>query len=99
MLFSNSITIVFDAIDFQTDEHGEHEFTCNNTSSTSIMWNNLNGIRGKSIIATFCLANINLIMQFMNGSGSNIIKLTKFDGNIVAIAELVLNLFVYLIIN
>ena len=104
-------------MDLQTDKLAKFEFTCSNTTSISIMWNNtkcklkllknnfnlyrgcknnFNTARGTSIIATFWLADINLIMQFMNGSASKIIELIKFDANIVAMVELVLNLAAYL---
>ena len=98
-LFSHSIIMVYGGIDSQTDKLGEFEFSCGNTSSKSIMWNNFNRIRSASIIATFYLGDTNWSIQFMNGSGSNIIELIKFDANIVAVAELVLNLAVYLSID
>ena len=67
--------IVFDGMDLQT--HKVCEFECRT--------------HGTSIIVTFCLADNNLIMQLMNGSASNIIQLIKFDANIVAMDELLLN--------
>ena len=51
----------------------------------------LSRAHGTSIIVTFCLADNNLIMQLMNGSASNIIQLIKFDANIVAMDERLLN--------
>ena len=99
MLISRAITIVFDEMDLQTDKLSEFECTCGNISSIGVSVNNFNTISGSSIIAAHCLPDIILIMQLMNGSGSNITTLIKFDANIVAMDELVLILAAYLSID
>ena len=101
MLISHAITIVFDEMGLQTNKLSEFECTCCNIMSTSINGNNLkfNTSSDTSIVVTHCLPDINLNMQLINGSASNITILIQFDANNVAMDELVLNSAVYLSID
>ena len=98
VLFLDGLIIVFDGMKLKLDKLTEFKYSCDNTTSITIIVNFIS-ISSTGVTVTFCLAAICLMVQVISLLTSTITVSIELDANIVSIDQLILISVVYLSIE